>query len=103
MGGVDKHDQMVSYYRTFLKSKKWTLRALFHVFDMTVVNCWLEYKQDAANLDLKEKDIMDLLAFKQRLTESLMLVEEELISSVQNVASIFVLQKKTNCFFDFHQ
>jgi len=74
MGGVDKHDQMVSYYRTFLKSKKWTLRALFHVFDMTVVNCWLEYKQDAANLDLQEKDIMDLLAFKQRLAESLMLV-----------------------------
>jgi len=31
MGGVDKHDQLVSYYRTFIKSKKWTLRMLFHI------------------------------------------------------------------------
>lgn len=74
MGGVDKHDQLVSYYRTFLKSKKWTLRMLFHVFDMTVVNCWLEYKRDAANLEVSDKDTMDLLHFKQRLPESLMLV-----------------------------
>jgi hypothetical protein len=50
MGGVDKHDQLVSYYRTFIKSKKWTLRMLFHIFDMAVVNSWLEYKRDAINL-----------------------------------------------------
>jgi hypothetical protein len=74
MGGVDKHDQLVSYYRTFIKSKKWTLRMMFHISDMAVVNCWLEYKRDAAELNIEPKDIMDLLHFKQRLGESLISV-----------------------------
>lgn len=74
MGGVDKHDQLVSYYRTFIKSKKWTLRMLFHIFDMAVVNSWLEYKRDAIDLKIPAKDIMDLIHFKQRLAESLIMV-----------------------------
>jgi len=71
MGGVDKHDQLVSYYRTFIKSKKWALRMIFHVFDMAVVNSWLEYKKYAMDLEISSKDIMDLIYFKQRLAESL--------------------------------
>jgi len=47
MGGVDKHDQLVSYYRIHMKSKKWTFRMIFHAFDMAVANCWLEYINDA--------------------------------------------------------
>jgi len=74
MGGVDKHDQLVSYYRTFIKSKKWTLRMMFHIFDMAVVNCWLEYKRDAAELSIEPKDVMDWLHFKRRLGESLISV-----------------------------
>ncbi|XP_025190428.1 LOW QUALITY PROTEIN: piggyBac transposable element-derived protein 1-like [Melanaphis sacchari] len=35
MLGVDKHDQLVSYYRVYMKSRKWTLR-LTHAFDMAV-------------------------------------------------------------------
>eukprot|EP00102_Acyrthosiphon_pisum_P021760 XP_016658970.1 PREDICTED: piggyBac transposable element-derived protein 3-like isoform X2 [Acyrthosiphon pisum] len=46
MGGVDKHDQLVSYFRTFIKSRKWTLRMVTHAFDMATVNSWLEYKMD---------------------------------------------------------
>ncbi|XP_047541811.1 piggyBac transposable element-derived protein 3-like [Vanessa atalanta] len=30
MGGVDLLDQRMSYYRTFIKSKKWTVRMIFH-------------------------------------------------------------------------
>lgn len=30
MGGVDLLDQLMSYYRTFIKSKKWTLRYSMH-------------------------------------------------------------------------
>lgn len=74
MGGVDKYDQLVSYYRTFIKSKKWILRMMFHIFDMAVVNCLLEYKRDAAELNIEPKDVMDLLHFKQRLGENLISV-----------------------------
>ncbi|XP_025208584.1 uncharacterized protein LOC112603960 [Melanaphis sacchari] len=38
MGGVDVHDQLVSFYRTFIKSRKWTLRLIAHAFDMASVN-----------------------------------------------------------------
>lgn len=55
MGGVDKHDQLVSFFRTFIKSKKWTMRMVTHAFDMTTVNSWLEYKMDHEHLNLDKK------------------------------------------------
>ena len=36
MGGVDLLDQLLSYYRIFIKSKKWTLRFIFHFIDLAV-------------------------------------------------------------------
>lgn len=40
MGGVDKQDMLISLFRTFMKSRKWTA----HSFDTAYVNSWLEYK-----------------------------------------------------------
>lgn len=44
MGGVDKHDMLVSLFRTFIKSRKWTLKMVTHCIDMACSNSWLEYK-----------------------------------------------------------
>ncbi|KAE9528797.1 hypothetical protein AGLY_012372 [Aphis glycines] len=74
MGGVDKHDQLVSFYRCFIKSKKWTLRMVSHAFDMAVSNSWLEYVEDAKKLKVPKKEIMDLLNFRMRLAEELIYV-----------------------------
>jgi len=74
MGGVDKYDQLISYYRIFLKSKKWTLRMVFHTVDMAVTNSWLEYYQDCKNLNILNKDRMDLLEFRLRLADNLIYV-----------------------------
>lgn len=71
MGGVDLHDQLISYYRVFIKSKKWTLRLLFHVFDMATTNSWLQYIIDCEDLKVPKKNILDLLSFKHILAESL--------------------------------
>lgn len=73
MGGVDKLDFLVSLYRIFVKSRKWTLRMIFHAVDLAVVNSWLEYKRDASTLKLPAKDVLDLLHFRIRLAESLIL------------------------------
>jgi hypothetical protein len=43
MGGMDKIDQLIAYYRIFLKSKKWTLRMVFHAIDMAICNSWLGF------------------------------------------------------------
>jgi len=45
MGGVDLLDQMVANYRIYIRSKKWTLRMIFHAIDLAVVNSWFEYKK----------------------------------------------------------
>jgi len=71
MGGVDKYDQLISYYRIFLKSKKWTLRMVFHALDMAITNSWLEYNLDCKNLNIPNKDRMDLLEFRLRLADNL--------------------------------
>ncbi|CAI6370994.1 unnamed protein product [Macrosiphum euphorbiae] len=57
-----------------MKSRKWTLRMVTHVFDMATVNSWLEYKMDCKHLNVDKKHIMDLLHFKERLSETLILV-----------------------------
>ncbi|XP_060862211.1 piggyBac transposable element-derived protein 3-like [Metopolophium dirhodum] len=71
MGGVDKIDQLIAYYRIFLKSKKWTLRMVFHSIDMAICNSWLEYLQDCNLLGIEKKKQMDLLHFKMRLADNL--------------------------------
>uniref|UniRef100_A0A2S2NID8 PiggyBac transposable element-derived protein 1 n=2 Tax=Schizaphis graminum TaxID=13262 RepID=A0A2S2NID8_SCHGA len=71
MGGVDKIDQLIAYYRIFIKSKKWTLRMMFHAIDMACCNSWLEYLKDCDQFKIKKKDRMDLLNFKLRLADNL--------------------------------
>ncbi|XP_046392264.1 piggyBac transposable element-derived protein 3-like [Ischnura elegans] len=71
MGGVDKLNQLISFYRIHIKSKKWTLRMLFHAIDIAVVNSWLEYKQDNAAASTPRTEVLDLLHFRLYLANSL--------------------------------
>ena len=43
MGGVDKADQLVTYYGFSHHSKKWWKRAFVHLLDTTMVNAYLLY------------------------------------------------------------
>ncbi|CAK1599208.1 unnamed protein product [Parnassius mnemosyne] len=38
MGGVDILDQSMEYYRTFMKTRKWTLKVILHFIDLAVCN-----------------------------------------------------------------
>lgn len=45
MSGVDRCDQMVSYYSTPRKSVRWYLKIFFHLLDVSIWNgCWLYNK-----------------------------------------------------------
>ncbi|KAG5869859.1 hypothetical protein JTB14_005386 [Gonioctena quinquepunctata] len=46
MGGVDLADQMIEYYRSFFKTKKWSFKVILHLFDLAVVNSCMEYRND---------------------------------------------------------
>jgi hypothetical protein len=43
MGGVDKSDQLLSYYGFSHRRVKWWKRAAFHLLDMAVVNAYILY------------------------------------------------------------
>lgn len=69
MGGVDVLDQLIEYYRTFQKTKKWTVKMLIHFLDLAVVNAWRQYKMDCDANKIKSKD---LLWFRVDLADALM-------------------------------
>ncbi|KAK2724582.1 hypothetical protein QYM36_001168 [Artemia franciscana] len=45
MGGVDKLNRMVLYYRVFIRSRKYPLRFVFHLIALVVLKSWLEYTE----------------------------------------------------------
>jgi len=71
MSGVDNMDKLISYYRTFIKSRKWTLRMIAHAFDMTAANCWLTYIKDAEYFKILKNKRYDLLHFRMELANGL--------------------------------
>lgn len=69
MGGVDLLDRMISHHRISIRSKKWTLRLIFHAVDLVLVNSWFEYKKDCEILGIQKKKILDLLHFRMRVAD----------------------------------
>lgn len=72
MGGVDLMDQLIALYRISVRSKKWTLRVIFHAVDMAIVNSWLEYKKDCVRDLVPAKQILDLLHFRMQIADGLL-------------------------------
>ena len=59
MGGVDKADQLVTYYGFCHRTRKWYKRVFFHLFEVTIVNAYILYctllphKQRLSHLDFR--------------------------------------------------
>lgn len=51
-------------YRSWFKSKKWTVKVAAHFIDLAIVNAWMEYKEDATKMQIPRKNIKDLMEFK---------------------------------------
>lgn len=72
MGGVDVLDQLLEYYRTFIKTRKWTLKVIIHFIDLAVVNSWRLYRNQCIANNMPARKIMDLLKFRLDLAETLL-------------------------------
>jgi len=75
MGGTDQFDQMLSYYKTTIKTKRWAVRIFTHFLMCAVVNAHILYKLDN-NLTRNEKGFQ-LLDFIDMLTDQLSTTIEE--------------------------
>lgn len=77
MGGVDLADRMISYYRIKARVNKWTIRSIFHLFDIALSNSWMQYVQDMRAQQKRQKEIVKFLEFR-------LSVGEELIAQAQS-------------------
>ena len=68
MLGVDKLDQLMSYYCFLHKSVKWWCKVFFWILEVAVVNAYIIYKELALKRGVKP---MSHLAFRRRLIASL--------------------------------
>ena len=72
MGGIDLCDQMIAYYRMGAKTKKWTVRTIFHFIDLACANSWREYVLDAKREGRATKNVRKYLEFKMDIAEYLL-------------------------------
>ena len=69
MGGTDQFDQMLSYYKTTIKTKRWQTRIFTHFLMCAVVNASILFRLDN---DLEKSDPGgDLLSFINLLIDQL--------------------------------
>lgn len=84
MGGVDLLDRVIGKYAMRGRTKKWTIRTIYHFFDFAVAACWLEYRKDASAGGLMRKEILDYLDFKLSIAKSLVFIEKPQEASEQS-------------------
>lgn len=72
MGGVDLIDMLISLYRINVRSKKFYMKIIFHLIDLSLVNAWLLYRRHCSQFKMKKKDVMSLLSFRVNVAGSLL-------------------------------
>jgi hypothetical protein len=72
MGGVDLIDMLIALYRINLRSKKYYMKIIFHLIDLSVVNAWLLYRRHCSQIKIPKKKMMSLLTFRINIVESLL-------------------------------
>lgn len=73
MGGIDLHDRLLSYYRSYIRTKKWPIRVFNHFVDVVIINCWIMYKRISKRDGVPKKDQLSLLEYRLRLGSLLIL------------------------------
>lgn len=68
MLGVDKMDQLVSYYSFLHKSVKWWKKVFFWIVEVVVVNSYIIYKEQVSS---NGKGPITHLAYRRRLIDTL--------------------------------
>lgn len=66
MGVVNFYNRLISFYRIKIKSKKRTLRLIFHAVDIEFTNSWLEYKM-LCDVEIQKKEFLIFWYFECKL------------------------------------
>jgi len=77
MGGVDLTDRMMSFYRMKARTKKWTIRTIFHFLDLVLVNSWIKYRRDRTKLSVPCRQILKFMQFRMEVAEDFIVAPQE--------------------------
>jgi len=83
MSGVDRSDQMVSYYSSPRKTCKWYKKVIFHLLNVTIWNSFFIYKKHF------DSPIMKFKAFRDLFIKNLFNIHNNVTAN-----ELFVLIKK---------
>ncbi|CAH2006542.1 unnamed protein product [Acanthoscelides obtectus] len=86
MGGIDLIDRMISCYRIQARSKKWTVRVIFHFFDLALANSWIFYRRDKKIFQTSTRKIQQYLDFKIEIATYLLKNESNIFQ--ENIRGI---------------
>ena len=90
MGGVDLIDSLVSLYRIHIRSHKFYHKIIYHLLDVSVINCWLLYRRDCESAQVPLKDVLPLQHFKLSIANSLVSAEKVPQNQQVNLSSYSV-------------
>lgn len=65
------NDRMISYYRSYFRTKKWTVRMFEHFVDFIVVNLWISKRKKEQIENIDTSKLTTLLDFKLELGKEL--------------------------------
>lgn len=68
MGGVDKFDQLLSYYSIAWKSRRWWFKIFYYLVDSAIVNAYILYQQTCSTRNVKP---LSHLKFRSLLADQL--------------------------------
>jgi len=72
MGGVDLSDMLISLYRINVRSKKYYMKIIFHLINLSLVNAWLLYRRHCSQMKVSKKTVMSLLTFRVNVAGALL-------------------------------
>lgn len=90
--GVHFNEQLLSTFTIPFKCKKWPVNVILHLFEMSVVNSYLEYRMEAKRCNLSHSDTLDAVAFHLEIID--VLLGEDNVSR-NNLKSTVVLPEPT--------
>ncbi|KAH9378716.1 hypothetical protein HPB48_006100 [Haemaphysalis longicornis] len=60
-----------------MKTKKWSVKVIFHFTDVALVKSWLNYKEDTKQAGYTKNQVLHLLDFRMQVVEALIRGSQE--------------------------
>ena len=101
MGGVDRNDQLRSYFTCSRKAQFWWKKIMYFLLDIARVNSWISYKQHHMKEggDMDEDDDDDVVSSTSKMSHSSFVVTlaTELIAGYTTSKENFRQSRATSC------